>query len=318
MVLLHTQQTIKSFYSTFEVRCGLSFLVCSSLCLSVGKVAPAAVWAFDYCLTFEHEVRLFSSMGCRSIAHAMFIITRYVPIAWITSEIYVTLGPQSVETCLTTYRTAGGALVLIMTATEGLLLMRTLALWHHSKKIKRFLLASYLLVAISMLTCAVSPNFESVCAPTSTQSSVEEATRVEQLIMGMFVSAALFELTVVIATTYHSLTLRSAGIGTINKLVSKLWRGSLLYALSLFAISIANIVSFSLPVSSGQSGIIDVFQGVLHGVMASRILFDLRDADRSEEDNFQLTSYVPYSDLQFASHNIPMTALTALHNESNV
>ncbi|KAG1883924.1 hypothetical protein F4604DRAFT_228674 [Suillus subluteus] len=313
MVLLHTQQTIKYF-----------------------RVAPAAVWAFDYCLTFEHEVRLFSSMGCWSIAHAMFIITRYVPIAWITSEIYVTLGPQSVETCLTTYRTAGGALVLIMAATEGLLLMRTLALWHHNEKIKRFLLASYLLVAISMLTCAVSPNLESVCAPTSTQSSVEEATRVEHLIMGMFVSAALFELSerlatlpsfdstdeihaaVVIATTYHSLTLRSAGIGTINKLVSKLWRGSLLYALSLFAISIANIVSFSLPVSSGQSGIIDVFQGVLHGVMASRILFDLRDADRSEEDNFQLTSHVPSSDLQFASHNIPMTALTALHNESNV
>ncbi|KAG1810950.1 uncharacterized protein BJ212DRAFT_1377076, partial [Suillus subaureus] len=228
MVLLHTQQTVKYF-----------------------RVAPAAVWVFDYCLTFEHEIRLFSSMGRWNIAHAMFIITRYAPIAWFTSEIYVTLGPESVETCLTTYRTAGGALVLIMVATEGLLLMRTLALWHHNEKIKRFLLASYLLVATSMLICdvlAVSPNLESVCAPTSTQGSVEEATRVERLIMGMFVSAALFELTVVIVTTYHSLTSRSAGMRTINNLVSKLWKGSLLYALSLFVISVANIISFSLPV----------------------------------------------------------------------
>lgn len=288
MVLLHTEQTIKYF-----------------------RVAPAAVWAYDYCLTFEHEVRLFGSMSRWNIASIMFILTRYAPIAWLVSDIYVTLGPQSVETCLATYRTAGSALVLIMLATEGLLLMRTLALWYDNNKVKRFLLASYLMVAISMLTCdimAVSPNLKSVCAPTSTESSVDEATRVEHLIMGMFVSAAMFELTVVIVTTYHSLTSRATGMRTMNGLVMNLWKGSLLYALSLFAISVANIVSFSLPVSGGQSGIIDVFQGVLHGVMASRILFDLRDADGREDSHSRLSSYVPPSNLQFASHTIPMTS----------
>lgn len=297
MVLLHTLQTIKYF-----------------------RVAPAAVWAFDYCLTFEHEVRLFSTMGRLNIASVMFVITRYVPIVWIISEIYVTVGPQSVEACLTTYRTAGGSLVLIMLSTEGLLLMRTLALWHNNEKIKRFLLASYLVVATSMLTCdilAVSPKLVSVCAPTSSKSSVEEATRVEHLIMGMFVSAALFELTVVFVTMYHSLTCRSVGIRTVNGLVANLWKGSLLYALSLLTISIANAVSFSLPVSSGQNGIIDVFQGVLHGVMASRILFDLRTADRREEDGSRLPSYVPTSNLQFASYNIPMTPLPC-HDENNI
>lgn len=288
MVLLHTEQTIKYF-----------------------RVAPAAVWAYDYCLTFEHEVRLFGSMSRWNIASIMFILTRYAPIAWLVSDIYVTLGPQSVETCLATYRTAGSALVLIMLATEGLLLMRTLALWYDNNKVKRFLLASYLMVAISMLTCdimAVSPNLKSVCAPTSTESSVDEATRVEHLIMGMFVSAAMFELTVVIVTTYHSLTSRATGMRTMNGLVMNLWKGSLLYALSLFAISVANIVSFSLPVSGGQSGIIDVFQGVLHGVMASRILFDLRDADGREDSHSRLSSYVPPSNLQFASQTIPMTS----------
>ncbi|OJA08734.1 hypothetical protein AZE42_12265 [Rhizopogon vesiculosus] len=292
MVLLHTQQIIRYF-----------------------RVSPAAVWTLDYWLTFEHEVRLFSSMGRWSITPVMFIITRYFPIAWIISEIYVTLGPQSEKTCLTIYRAAGCALFLIMVATEGLLLMRTLALWHDNGKMRRFLLASYLLIAISMLTCdvlAVSPDLESVCAPTSTQSSVEEATRVERLIMGMFVSAALFEFTVIIITIYHSIQLRSTG-RTVGTLVSNLSKGSLLYALSLFAISIANIVSFSLPVSYGQSGIIDVFQGVLHGVMASRILFDLRDADRREEDHSQFTPYIPPSHIQFASQTIPMTVL---HGES--
>ncbi|KAG2028321.1 hypothetical protein BDR03DRAFT_1019969 [Suillus americanus] len=96
MVLLHTQQTVKYL-----------------------RVAPAAVWTLDYFLTLEHEVRLFSSMGCWSIAAVMFIITRYAPIAWIVSEIYVTLGPQSVEMCLTSYRASGASLFLIMLAAEG-------------------------------------------------------------------------------------------------------------------------------------------------------------------------------------------------------
>ena len=113
-------------------------------------------------------------------------------------------------------------------------------------------------IAISMLTCdvlAVSPNLQSVCAPTSTQESIDEATRVERLIMGMFVSAAIFEFSelymtlpsfsstekkmcavVIIVTIYHSLRLRSTR-RTVSTLVSNLSKGSLLYALSLFGMS---------------------------------------------------------------------------------
>lgn len=112
-------------------------------------------------------------------------------------------------------------------------------------------------IAISMLTCdvlAVSPNLESVCAPTSTQESIDEATRVERLIMGMFVSAASFEFSepymtlpsfsstekkcavVIIVTIYHSIRLRSTR-RPVSTLVSNLSKGSLLYALSLFGMS---------------------------------------------------------------------------------
>jgi hypothetical protein len=52
------------------------------------------------------------------------------------------------------------------------------------------------LVVISMVSCigiALS-QVESVCVPTSSQSAIEEATEVQRLIMGLFVSAALFEL----------------------------------------------------------------------------------------------------------------------------
>ncbi|KAG1822687.1 uncharacterized protein BJ212DRAFT_821510 [Suillus subaureus] len=279
MVLLHTQQTIKYF-----------------------RVAPAAVWALDYCLTLEHEVRLFSKMGRWNITTVMFIVARYVPIVWIISEIYVTLGPQSLQMCLTTYRTAGVSLLLIMLAAEGLLLMRTLALWHDNRKIRRLLSAIYLVTAISTITCIANSItdhlLESACVPTTAPSDLEIVTRLERLIMGGFVSMAFFELTVAAITVYHSMHLRSVDMHNLRKIAPTLSKGSLVYALSLFAISIANIVSFSLPVSNGYSGIIDVFQGVLHGVIASRILFDLRDADQRNKDIFCL------SDLQFEPHRI--------------
>ncbi|OAX40923.1 hypothetical protein K503DRAFT_565165 [Rhizopogon vinicolor AM-OR11-026] len=277
MVLLHTQQTVKYF-----------------------RVAPVAVWALDYCLTFEHEVCLFTSIGPSwNIATVLFIIARYSPIAWIINDIYVTLAPQlTMGTCLATYRAAGITIFLMLVATEGLLLIRTLALWHDNRKIKRILLTVYLLVVVSLVTCGILLEIplKSVCVNTSTPSSVKDATRVERLIMGQFVSSALFELTAITATLYHSIRLRSTGVRTVSKLVSTLWKGSFLYALSLLVISVANIATLSLPISDGQNGMLDVFQGVLHGVLASRILFDLRAqaADRNEEhtSNVQLTSYV--------------------------
>ncbi|KAG2340523.1 hypothetical protein BDR05DRAFT_991504 [Suillus weaverae] len=263
MVLLHTQQTVKYL-----------------------RVAPAAVWTLDYFLTLEHEVRLFSSMGCWSIAAVMFIITRYAPIAWIVSEIYVKMVCQSLlghnqwKWYEFSENHTQSSLFLIMLAAEGLLLMRILALWHNNRKIKLFLWAIYSLTVISMAICdaLVGRLLKSVCVPTSTLNDLEVATKVERLIMGKFASTALFELTVITLTIYHSILLRSSGIRSLSKLVSTLLKGSLLYALSLLAISAVNIVSFALPVSwQGQGGIVDVFQGVLHGVLASRILFDLRD-----------------------------------------
>ncbi|KAG2134655.1 hypothetical protein BD769DRAFT_461130 [Suillus cothurnatus] len=280
MDLLHTQQTVKYL-----------------------RVAPAAIWILDYFLTLEHEVRLYSSMNCWSVAIVLFILSRYAPVAWIISEIYVTLGQPSEGACLPSYRTSG----------EGLLLMRILALWHNNRKIKLFLLASYSLMVVSMVICDVFAEFllESVCAPTSTLSTLEVATKVEHLMMGKFISAALFELEVITLTISHSILQRSNGIRAIGKLTSTLLKGSLLYALSL-------LVSFALPISlQGQGGIVDVFQGVLHGVLASRILFDLRDiggTGQNEEHDYLFTSYISLPRIQCVSQTIPMTVL---HAESN-
>ncbi|KAG1896587.1 uncharacterized protein F5891DRAFT_1053389 [Suillus fuscotomentosus] len=278
------------------------------------QVAPAAIWILDYFLTFEHEVRLFSNMSCWNIVTVMFILARYAPVIWIITQIYLTLSPCSPETCLIVNTTSGTSLFFIMSAAEGLLLVRILALWYDSRKIKLFLLASYLLIVVAMVICdaLLALLLENICVPTP---MVSEFTTMERLITGKFVSAALFELIVITLTMYHSIRLRSDGIRSIGRVTSTLLRGSLLYALSLLVISIINIVSFSLPASSqGQGGIMVVFQGVLHGVLASRVLFDLRDlgdTDQDEEHDYVFTSYISLPRTQ------PVSPMTVSHAESN-
>jgi len=91
-------------------------------------------------------------------------------------------------------------------------------------------------MVVSMVICDVFAEFllESVCAPTSTLSTLEVATKVEHLMMGKFISAALFgfgerfrtlpqvsfadELCadVIILTMGHSILLHSNGIRSIG------------------------------------------------------------------------------------------------------
>ncbi|KAG1805497.1 hypothetical protein EV424DRAFT_1558742 [Suillus variegatus] len=326
--------------SIFEVCCWFTslVLVCAQ---NIEKVAPAAIWIFDYLLTSEHEVRLFSNMSCWNIVTAMFILARYAPVLWIITEIYRTAVCQSLLAHIQ-QKWYELSLNLIQrndvnAKQYSLLLVRILALWHNNRKIKLFLLASYLLIVVAMAICDALVWFllESVCVSTSTPIALR-FTKVERLITGKFVSAALFELSeqfktlprvsstdesysvVIILTMYHSIRLRSDGIRSISRVASTLLKGSLLYALSLLAISIINTVSFSLPASSrGQGGIVYVFQGVLHGVLASRVLFDLRDlrnTSQDEEHNYLFTSYISLPRTQPVSQMIPMTAL---HAESN-
>jgi hypothetical protein len=121
------------------------------------------------------------------------------------------------------------------------------------------------LVIISIVTCGILLQFplRSVCISVPTSNDVENATKVERLIMGQFVSSALFELSefgalsslttylywricaaAIIVTLCHSIRLRATGIRTASNLVSTLWKGSLLYALSLLGTPFRHLWSF--------------------------------------------------------------------------
>ncbi|KAH7930375.1 hypothetical protein BV22DRAFT_1028333 [Leucogyrophana mollusca] len=190
-------------------------------------------------------------------------------------------------------RVLEGLLLVIMMATEGLLLLRTLALWHGNKKVRVALLSVYSMLFLAVIVVGgVTVTFHVVVPAPSYCLS----TAINPYATGIFSGIMFFELMVLWLTIYYEVRLRSAGLTPIGQLAIALARGNMLYALSLFLMSLANVIVFALPVNLGVSELFDVFQAVIHSIMASRILFKLRKAGTNDD-----TELSPLSDLRFES-----------------
>ncbi|KIM60402.1 hypothetical protein SCLCIDRAFT_947280 [Scleroderma citrinum Foug A] len=107
------------------------------------RVAPIAIWVFDHFLTLADEVRLLSGSKRRlCITHVLYIPTRYFPLLGSLCATYiVTTRPKA--TCVALYRTAEIVLYFGMVAAEGLLLIRTLALWNTKSAARMLLIGIY-------------------------------------------------------------------------------------------------------------------------------------------------------------------------------
>ncbi|EIW81607.1 hypothetical protein CONPUDRAFT_165706 [Coniophora puteana RWD-64-598 SS2] len=187
--------------------------------------------------------------------------------------------------CLRLYKLLGTSLLILMITTEGLLCLRTLALWHQHRAVKVAFVSIYIMACTAATVCitlALTFNLDSVCstsAKNASSSSAEE--QIEKVLMGAFSAIAVFEFAVVCSTLLHGFM--NSRARPSSRLSVSLRQGNLLYAVTLFVMSVANAVFFDLPLSDGWTGLLDVFQGVLHGVMASRIILSLRNADSLEE-----------------------------------
>lgn len=268
------------------------------------RVAPIAIWVFDFFLTLEGEIRLLTRTKRWGLTHVLYIPTRYFPIIGSICAAYnavVTTRPE--KTCVALYRTAEIILYFGMLSSEGLLLLRTLALWHYQTAARKLLIGTYVLVAIIMFVCAAISStlkFEGICGETDASVATALATQLSHVTVGMFSSAAFFELVVILYTLLYTLKWRGRiGRYATSALVAALTHGNVLYALSLLVASTVNITFFVLPLSDGWNGLFITFEGILHGVMASRILFELQVA-LSEGISLQILTD-PGSRMEFRS-----------------
>lgn len=266
------------------------------------RVAPISIWVLDSLLTLDGEIRLLTRTKRWGLTHVLYMPTRYFPIIGTAMAVYTALvDSESEETCVALYWTAAIILYFGMVASEGLLLIRTLALWHLQRATRKLLMGTYVLVATVMFVCVLIPSslkFESICGVTVTSSAL--ANRLDKVTVGIFASAALFELVVIVYTLLFALRSQATtGRYTASRLAAAVTHGNMLYALSLFATSIVNIIFVALPLAGDWHGVFINFQGILHGVLGSRILFDLQGA-LSEGISLQILTN-PGTRMDFAS-----------------
>jgi len=143
-----------------------------------------------------------------------------------------------------------------------------------------------------------------MCTQSISLSHVEATRLVTHLILGIFCSVYFFELSIVITTIIHAIRLHSTG-----RLVKTLAHGSLFYVSVLLAVSTVNITLFVLPISDGETAMLDLFEIVLHGTLACRIFFQIREAFEQRGD-FGTT--VVGSEMHFASDAIPLNTLRSI------
>ncbi|KAH7916368.1 hypothetical protein BJ138DRAFT_1097076 [Hygrophoropsis aurantiaca] len=242
------------------------------------SVAPAALemttyQLLEYFLTLDDEVQFMAALRW-NVVHALFIVTRYLPFVFMSLVIY-------------------GLLFIIMLATEGIKASRdsddiTLTTQFraapnpHSCVVAREQngpdhLGNHLCVVAS------ASESQHLVAPTS---SFCLSPGVNDYAVAGFAGTVFFEFVVLSLTVYFEISTRTAGLAVAK------------------VVSTANIIVFMLPAEFGVSEQFDVLQGVLHSVMASRILFKLRRVygqDQTEQP-------ISLADLRFVSIHVDSLA----------
>jgi len=239
------------------------------------NVAGLGVLIFDYFLTLGAEVRWTWNRRWNA-SRVLFVISRYMAFVAAAMTAYAAIATRANENCSHFSQASNAIHIISIVAAEGLLIIRTYAFWKQSKK----LLAVLLVMAVICIACAVSITqvVGSLAAPASpsdppTSNCTFEAGRSSAIQYGFLVAYELLLMSLTVFKRYQDYRDSS------SRLVRVVFQGGVRYMTAIIFVSVANILIMSVvPVSYDE--MMDVPQLVLHSMLASRVLFSLRESDQ--------------------------------------
>ncbi|KAG1745756.1 hypothetical protein EDB19DRAFT_1906266 [Suillus lakei] len=271
-------------------------------------IGAMAVAIFDYSLTISQEVQLI--WGRRwDVTRVTFTLARYVTLIGAAMTTFAAVADRSKYTsCLTFNNVSYGeqrydrlefskvglmAFFIVLNPHAyhfypvGLLIFRTFAFWHKNRKLLVWLLILAVICIVGAVGVTKAVNILHPAPPTVFASGKSSATQYGFLI--------LYELAVLmILTIYKRLHFYR---GARSRLVTTLYRDGMIYMACIIMASIANIC-VALVVPGAFTNIMDAPQLVIHGVLASRILFNLRQSRQS--DSVIVDGIFPLTDMRRA------------------
>ncbi|KAG1805876.1 hypothetical protein EV424DRAFT_1429232 [Suillus variegatus] len=175
--------------------------------------------------------------------------------------------------------------------TYGLLIFRTFAFWHQNKKLLVWLivLAAFSIVGAVGVLRVVSVHIADPRGANST-SCVFENGKGGAIQYGFLV---IYELVLMILTIYKRFSFYKDARG---RLVTILYRDGMIYMTCIIMASFANILLTAVAPTT-YSDTLDAPQLVIHGVLASRILLNLRH-ESHRSDSAIIDEILPMADMR--------------------
>lgn len=232
---------------------------------------------YDYCLTFEAEVRLIWSANW-NLTKMLFVLTRYPVFADAAMVLYYLVGSNlSPHTCTVLYNVSAWTYLWGIGAAEAILILRTWAIWGRDKRVGISLAVLFLLLWV--VNCyfmstflkslrlapghAIAP-FQNGCLPVGGNN----------ILYVEFVVLMAFE-TLVLALTLLK------GIQSLRRrnspLMVSLYRDGILFYIYLFVVSVSNVVVL-LTAPPEYTNLLSALQRALHSIVSARLLLNLREA----------------------------------------
>jgi len=241
---------------TFESR-----LVPSTLC------ACATILVYDLACTLDQEI-LYVWPRPWSMSTALFVLNRYLPFVDTFLSLSAKFTRISPEECLMRNKAVGWLSVFGIMLSEGILMLRTYAIWERKRGVLIFLCALALVVSVPTIvflyletrSLQYKPNSPDVLGCTLAHSG---KILIFGYLMIMISETAIAVLTAVKA--YRDL--RRSRVPWILKL----YRDGMLFYVYLLIVSIANVM-VPILAPSMYANWLATPQRVLHSVLCSRVL----------------------------------------------
>ncbi|KAG2143119.1 hypothetical protein BD769DRAFT_1035728 [Suillus cothurnatus] len=169
-----------------------------------------------------------------------------------------------------------GLHLISIIAAEGLLIFRTFAFWHQSKKLLVWLLV---LAAFCILGAVGVPEvWKTLHLEDSPWNQTGCMFKTGNTSAVRYVFLIVYELVLMILTLYKRFNFYK---GVQSRLVTTLYRDGIIYMTCIIMASITNVL-VALTIPPDYTNTMDAPQLVIHGVLASRILFNLRQSRQSD------------------------------------
>jgi len=243
------------------------------------------VLVYDFLLTFSDEVEFMWRRGW-TLLNIIFFINRYFPFVDAITEVTQSFMPQRANfqfMCKVIYYAHAWQVVLGVNVADLILVLRTYAIWDSDKRIAAGLLAVLFgtTAVEAVYMTRVIRSFVFIKSPSPSQFPGCFPAHYDPTPGGIaYIAMAIFE-TVVFAVTLLKLFRRREPqhAGTYI-LFETLYRDGITFYAMVFGITLVNVVILQ-TVPSETSFIFTLFHRVLHSILSTRLVLNLRRAAAS-------------------------------------